>query len=47
MFGHDCSIYYPKGMMIGHIFTCMCGARYQLMRVFPWQKWKYIGREKP
>jgi hypothetical protein len=46
MFGHECSIYFPKDPEKGDKFTCMCGVSYVCVRLFPWTKWNCLGREE-
>jgi len=37
--GHKCNLYEPKKSSIGDTYTCVCGAVYQCVRLFPWHKW--------
>lgn len=41
--GHDCKRYISRAKK-GEVYTCVCGARYILVRTFPWRKWDYMGR---
>lgn len=39
--GHKCETYISKAKK-GEVFTCSCGAKYMLVRTFPWRKWNRV-----
>ena len=41
MGGHDCKKYIHLAKK-GEVYTCCCGAKYRLVRTFPWRKWERV-----